>query len=199
VARSGGKLTPTVAELGGDIDEALEEIRVPTYAVDRSGRIRWMNARARELSGDLRGAHFTDLIAPESEQRARVEFAKQLLGTQQSTNHELILRTAAGGRVAVEAHSVALRNGERVVGIFGFADVTGPPLQPGRMPSGGLTPRQAEVLRALSRGWSTRQIAETLGISVETVRNHVRAVLRAFGVHSRLQAVADARRRGIVE
>jgi two-component system response regulator DegU len=45
----------------------------------------------------------------------------------------------------------------------------------------------------LERGRSTMQIAAELHLSPETVRNHVRHLLRAFGVHSRLEAVAVAR------
>jgi DNA-binding NarL/FixJ family response regulator len=57
-----------------------------------------------------------------------------------------------------------------------------------------LTPRQAEVLRLLEHGRSTTQIAHELHLSQETVRNHVRHLLRALGVNSRLEAVAVARR-----
>ena len=54
------------------------------------------------------------------------------------------------------------------------------------------------MLTLLDQGRSTHGIAEHLGLSLETVRNHVRAVLRAFGVHSRLQAVAAARDAGLL-
>jgi DNA-binding NarL/FixJ family response regulator len=57
-----------------------------------------------------------------------------------------------------------------------------------------LTPRQAEVLELLERGRSTSQIAEELQLSTETVRNHIRLLLRAVGAHSRLEAVAIAHR-----
>jgi DNA-binding NarL/FixJ family response regulator len=56
-----------------------------------------------------------------------------------------------------------------------------------------LTPRQAEVLRLLEHGRSTDQIADELHLSRETVRNHIRHILQALGVHSRLEAVAVAR------
>jgi RNA polymerase sigma factor (sigma-70 family) len=56
-----------------------------------------------------------------------------------------------------------------------------------------LTPRQTEVLRLLEYGRSTHQIAEELNLSRETVRNHIRHILKALGVHSRLEAVALAR------
>jgi DNA-binding NarL/FixJ family response regulator len=49
-------------------------------------------------------------------------------------------------------------------------------------------------LRLLEHGYSTDQIADRLHLSPETVRNHIRAVLRALDVHSRLEAVAVARR-----
>jgi DNA-binding NarL/FixJ family response regulator len=54
------------------------------------------------------------------------------------------------------------------------------------------------VLRLLERGRSTAQIAEQLHLSIETVRNHIRAVLRALDAHSRLEAVAVARREHLV-
>jgi DNA-binding NarL/FixJ family response regulator len=49
------------------------------------------------------------------------------------------------------------------------------------------------VLRLLQRGRSTEQIAAELHLSTETVRNHVRQLLKALGVRSRLEAVAVVR------
>jgi DNA-binding NarL/FixJ family response regulator len=53
----------------------------------------------------------------------------------------------------------------------------------------GLTPRQSEVLGLLLRGLPNKLIARELNLSVETVKDHVAAVLRALGVSSRTQAV----------
>jgi DNA-binding NarL/FixJ family response regulator len=53
----------------------------------------------------------------------------------------------------------------------------------------GLTPRQAEVLGLLLKGLPNKLIARELNLSVETVKDHVAAVLRALGVNSRTQAV----------
>ena len=64
--------------------------------------------------------------------------------------------------------------------------------EPHQHPDLNLTPRQAQVLELLERGRSTSQIAEDLHLSTETVRNHIRHVLRATGAHSRLEAVAIA-------
>ncbi len=60
-----------------------------------------------------------------------------------------------------------------------------------------LTGRELDVLRLLEKGVSTRRMAESLSISVTTVRNHVQGVLRKLGAHSRLEAVSTARRIGI--
>ena len=53
----------------------------------------------------------------------------------------------------------------------------------------GLTPRQTEVLGLLLKGLPNKLIARQLNVSVETVKDHVAAVLRALDVSSRTQAV----------
>ena len=53
----------------------------------------------------------------------------------------------------------------------------------------GLTPRQCEVLLLLLRGLPNKLIARELGLSVDTVKDHVAAVLRTLGVATRTQAV----------
>lgn len=65
------------------------------------------------------------------------------------------------------------------------------PPQPRRpsMEELGLTPRQSEVMQLLLQGKPNKDIARRLGLSVETVKDHVQAVLRALGVNSRTQAV----------
>ena len=50
----------------------------------------------------------------------------------------------------------------------------------------------------LESGTSTTAAAESLGISTATLRAHVQAVLRKLGAHSRLEAVAEAARLGLV-
>jgi DNA-binding NarL/FixJ family response regulator len=52
-----------------------------------------------------------------------------------------------------------------------------------------LTPRQTDVLALLLQGKPNKIIARELGVSVETIKDHVAAVLKALGVGSRTQAV----------
>ena len=65
-------------------------------------------------------------------------------------------------------------------------------------PTLSLTPRQLEVLGLLGEGSSARVIARQLGLAETTVRNHIRAILLELGAHSQLEAVAKARRLGLV-
>jgi DNA-binding NarL/FixJ family response regulator len=62
-----------------------------------------------------------------------------------------------------------------------------------------LTPREVEVLEVLSGGLSNSDIAAELGISVNTVRNHVQNILTKLSVHSKLEALAVAVREGIID
>jgi DNA-binding NarL/FixJ family response regulator len=62
-----------------------------------------------------------------------------------------------------------------------------------------LTPRQLEVLRLLSEGRSTAEIATELGLRETTVRNYIANLLAALGVHTRLQAVIAAGKTGLIE
>jgi len=181
----------TGLKVGGDVEKALEHIAVPSYVLDNTGVVRWINAAAEQLLGDVRGRHFTSVVAPEDSRRARELFAQKVIGTVPATEANAHLVSTAGASIAVEISAVPLRNGERVVGVFGL--IEGRADQSPTPPPPQLTPRQVDVLRLLEQGRSTKQIAAELHLSTETVRNHVRHLLRALGVNSRLEAVATAR------
>lgn len=61
-----------------------------------------------------------------------------------------------------------------------------------------LTPRQQQVLEALCRGLSNKQIAKELGMEEQTVKGHVSATFRILNVVNRTQAVDAARRAGLL-
>jgi len=178
-------------KVGGDVEQALNSVGVPSYVVDTTGVVRWINPAAERLVGDVRGRQFTSVVAPEDSRRARELFSRKVLGTASATDATGVLVSTTGTRVAVEISAVPLMNGERVVGVFGLFEVQ--PDDSITTPHPHLSPRQVEVLRLLSQGHSTKQIAAELHLSTETVRNHIRRLFRALGVHSRLEAVAAAR------
>lgn len=62
-----------------------------------------------------------------------------------------------------------------------------------------LSDREMEVLSCVVKGMSNKEIAGLLGISHQTVKNHVTSILRKFGVEDRTQAVVYALRRGWVK
>jgi PAS domain S-box-containing protein len=178
--------------VGGDVERALAGIPVPSYVLDTSGRVKWINPAAKRLLGDVRGRHFTSVVGPEERQRAQELFARKVLGTAAATEATGVLVSTDGTRLTLEVSAVPLLSGERVVGVFGL--VTGPGQEEASTPPAHLTPRQTEVLRLLEQGLSTKQMAQELHLSTETVKNHLRHLTRALGVHTRLEAVAAARR-----
>lgn len=62
-----------------------------------------------------------------------------------------------------------------------------------------LSDREMEVLTCVIKGMSNKEIASSLGISHQTVKNHVTSILRKFSVEDRTQAVVYALKRGWVD
>lgn len=121
----------------------------------------------------------------------------------------IVREARAQGEFQVERVSIEAAGGVReldmstttavVCGGFAFVHVFRP--ASGRRRSrkrSPLTPRQRQVLALLADGRGTREIAARLEISKETARNHIRDVIQRLGCHSRLEAVALARREGFV-
>ena len=181
----------------GDIAEAVAGLPMPVFALERDGTIRWLNAAARRVIGDRTGEHFSKIVAPESLPTVEREFAKKIVGTTTTSEYEANLMLEDGARIPVEISSVAVSGEGHIVGVFGTARIEGDQ-RPTPETRQSLTPRQAEVLQLLPRGCSTAQIAEQLGVANETARNHIRATLRRLGAHTRLEAVVNAQRQGLI-
>lgn len=67
------------------------------------------------------------------------------------------------------------------------------------MPGDLLTPRESEILKLVAEGHSSRDIAETLVISVKTVERHRANILEKLGMRDRVELTRYAIRRGLVE
>jgi PAS domain S-box-containing protein len=65
-------------------------------------------------------------------------------------------------------------------------------------PVADLTNRELEVLSLLTQGFNTEDIARSLSISPSTTRNHIRNILQKLQVHSRLEAVVQAYKQGLI-
>ncbi len=67
-----------------------------------------------------------------------------------------------------------------------------------KKPANPLTPREREILSGLVEGNSFKAIADSLFISIETVRFHFRNIYKKLHVHSQSEAVAKAIKEGII-
>jgi PAS domain S-box-containing protein len=190
-------LQQELRRIAPDLSPSIARLPMPAYILDRNGVVRWLNMAAVREFGDMRGRRISQIVEPEYATKARQEFAAKLLGTVQSTEETVAVRTADGRRVEVEISSTQLLQQGSVVGVFGLADPRGEP-PPAQTSSVELTPRQLDVLRYIASGHSTENIARTLGISTETVRNHVRGLMGRLGVHTRLEAVLRGHELGLV-
>jgi len=105
-----------------------------------------------------------------------------------------------------EAHAISARIGAQpllreleLLAERARLDLTPPASEAAAAPSGlvetfGLTPREAEVLTLVARGYTNREIADTLVISVKTASVHVSHILRKLHISSRIEAAAIAHR-----
>lgn len=63
---------------------------------------------------------------------------------------------------------------------------------------GPLSPRELKVLRLIAQGWSNREIAEAVFLSINTVEFHAKSIYRKLSVKSRTQAVHEATQHGLL-
>jgi PAS domain S-box-containing protein len=196
-APTSAELADQLRRLSVDLPAVLAVVPVPVFVLDRIGTIRWMNEQALEVFGDCRGEHYSVLVAPEARSLVNEQFARKMVGTTSTTSYEAVLLTREGERFYVDIDSVRAGDDSEAVGVFGLAELERPAE---RETAAGvhLTPRQLEILTLLAGGYSTAQIADRLHLSQDTVRNHVRGVLRGLSVHSRLEAVSRAHELRIV-
>jgi len=95
---------------------------------------------------------------------------------------------------------VSAINGENVWSREELRKVTGAlaAMRPGVDSEIPLTQREGEVLKQLANGLTNKEIAQALGISYETVKEHVQHILRKVGVSDRTQAAVWAVRKNLV-
>jgi DNA-binding CsgD family transcriptional regulator len=189
--------------VGVPVLDALESIDLLAYVFDPRGTLCWANKPLTCLIGERVGQSFLSLVSPETRQWAKAQFARKVVGGE-STAYTLTVFDSAGRRARLRVRSAPLRRADsEIVGVFGLALPAQERQAEARkrivVEDVQLTLRQTEVLRLLGEGLSTEAIARRLGIAVETARNHIRAVLRGLGVHSRLEAVIEGRERGMLD
>jgi len=109
--------------------------------------------------------------------------------------HELALVAGATTVLPKQSSVAEIANAVRLAS-RGRSSMPTPPRAADRQVN--LTPRELEVLILLAKGRDAPTIATTLFLSVHTVRGYVKDLLNKLGAHSQLEAVAIARRRGLL-
>jgi PAS domain S-box-containing protein len=186
-----------------DVDLSLvDSLAVPASLHDVQGRFVHVNVAAERASGrssaQLLGRHYTELLPPEARQKVVTQF-RRAAERGEPADFETVFIDASGCLRGVRAQHLPLRSRDAIVGVLILAFDVGraqPPV--GNEPEPRLTPRQREILDLMASGLSTSEIAKKLALSTETVRNYVRGVLRELQVHTRLEAIAAARRLGLL-
>jgi DNA-binding NarL/FixJ family response regulator len=69
---------------------------------------------------------------------------------------------------------------------------------PKPLPDSRLTPRDTRLLELLARGYGYQEAADELGITINTVRNHVRSIYEKLHVHTNTEAVGKALRARLI-
>ncbi len=98
-------------------------------------------------------------------------------------------REAVVGAIDDVVHGRSVLDPKVTSGIFGRI---------GGKDTQALSDREMTVLQELSHGKSTREIAEAIFVSEETVKTYLKQIFRKLGVRDRTEAVAEAFRRGLV-
>ena len=139
----------------------------------------------RDLAPDTQVILLTGHPEPELLHRAATAGASSLL-TKDGSLPDLLaaLRRATAGGTVMQPH--LLRT---------MVDVSAPRGAPVESP---LSAREREVLALMTVGMDARTIARQCDISVHTCRGHIKSILHKLDVHSQLEAVAEARRRGLL-
>lgn len=114
-------------------------------------------------------------------------------GISEELLEQLVIRAAAGEYVINEQLLSKPYVAARVLDQFRNNVTSDAALNQAFMP---LTDRELEILRKVSEGMTNAEIGYALGISAQTVKNHVTSILRKLAVNDRTQAVVTALRRG---
>jgi len=198
----------------------VEAAQRAAFATDAEGLVRAWNGAAQQLLGfstsHAVGRHFDTLLGPRDVHdnpflHGNLPLVELALQAEPVHPFEMSVRDSSGQRLIVQVGIVVVLAGddeghrvvyllerrfrrrrsdeviERLLSESKWRDAPAPSAE-----SDLLTPRQREVLRLLAEGEGPQEIAETLSLSVFTVRSHLRAIYGRLGAHSQSEAVAKA-------
>jgi len=180
----------------------LEQLAVPASLHDREGGFVYVNPAAERAAGmtssELMGRTYTYLLPPGARAHVEAHF-RRAVDEGEPAAFDTVFHDATGRRRGVRALHLPLRDGETTIGVLILAfELERAPPEPDVSVPPHLTARQREVLGLIADGLNTDEIASELVLSRETVRNHIRSALHELRAHTRPEAIAAARRLGLL-
>lgn len=184
------QLYPAIESIVGNLIAVTETMRIEHEAI-----YRWMDELDRAATGGpdqhsrepltrlLTTVADVGILHVEKEQRVFVALVRQLPDRE---SLELLSRL----------HNASCATGHRK--LYGIIFERKVALERTLSVQIQLTPRQREILSRIADGATARMIARELGITERTARNHISGILARLECHSQLEAVALARRGGIL-
>ena len=164
--------------------------RAPGVIVlDADGSVRSLTDRARFWLEQIPSDHRTGLELPAVVHATAIP-ALRPEGSGSDPGRGASVRLTSGGWLTIHAAPLQTADGDGPTVALTLAPATASELEPLRLTLHGLTPREREVARLLTRGASNDEIARTLLISRLTVKDHVKAIYAKLGVASRAELSA---------
>ena len=178
--------------------EALAALGVPALVFDESGKVLSANALIEALPDYLRWKAF-DRVSLKDKRAERLlhNAIAALDAEQEGVGVRSFPIRGAEEDTAMVAHLIPIRLSARDIfvhcaGILALTQVTRPQAPPVELVQAlfDLTPAEARVARSLASGKTAENIAEDGGVSLNTVRTHVRGVLEKTGCNRQAEVIA---------
>jgi DNA-binding CsgD family transcriptional regulator len=162
----------------------------PRLALSRDGRLRAMEEYARG-----------SLLAACGDRNAAIDLLGSAYSTFQSIHYAWRAAAAALRLHAITGDPTWMLSASEAVAAFPGSSVANQIRKNASLTEDGsvaaLTPAQRRVYALICQGLTDKQVAQTLGISPETAKNHAARVRAAFGVRSRSALIAGAHRNAV--
>lgn len=173
----------------------FETSATPIAILDERRCVVDLNVAAQQLLGrgcaGAAGGPIAEAVPISERARWEEDWRQLLRDGHMSGTHTLIRADGSEVRVAFAAVIEAVAEGRRA--IYTLTPAGSPSHQPARVDLGAsaLTNRESQVVRLIAGGLGTSDIAETLFVSPNTVRTHVRNAMSKLSARTRAQLVAQ--------
>lgn len=216
-----------MTELGTAASRLLERTLDPAFALTAYGEIRGWNRAMQELTGISPDAalheSFAELLEPHGPLGRPVDmsYCEHAVREGGVRSFDMQVRTPDGRLLWLNLSALVLEptRASPALVVHLAHDITASRLrratyeqlvqaardvvrladdEPHLVPASPLTEQEQRILRAFAEGLAPGQVARSLGISTQTLRNHLHHVNRKLGTHNRLEAVTHAQRRHLI-